>query len=149
MMNSWLRYLIALVVGAHGFVYLRVEQFAPSQLKGWQGSVLLGSVMSGDGVRTLLTVLDVSAGVVILACALAIAGARRVPGWWRPLAIVGGLLGLAAFAVFVDGQARLIVEEGGIGAAISFVLLAGAVAAGGAFGGEKAPAAHLLRRRTP
>ena len=31
-MNDWLRYAIALSVGAHGFVYLRVEQFVPSQL---------------------------------------------------------------------------------------------------------------------
>ncbi len=136
-MNRWLRYLIALVVGAHGFVYLRVEQFVPSQLQSWHGSVLLGSVIGGDGVRTVLTVLDVSAGVVILACALAIAGTHRLPGWWRPLAIAGGLLGLAAFAVFVDGQARLIVEEGAIGAAVSLALLAGAIVSAGRFGGRR------------
>lgn len=139
-MYPWLRYLIALVVGSHGFVYIRLGLLGPSQLKGWQGSsMLLGDAVTGDGLKTLLAVLHVSAGVVIIACALAIAGARRAPGWWRPLAIVGGLLGLAAFAVFLDGQARLVVEEGGIGAAVSLALLAGAIAFGGAFGGEKAP----------
>lgn len=137
-MYRWLRYLIALVVGAHGFVYLRVEQFVPSQLRDWQGSLLLGGVIGSDGVKRLLAALDIGAGVTVIGCALAIAAAPRAPGWWRPLAIAGGLLGLAAFAAFVDGQVGLLVEEGGIGAAVSFALLASAIALGGASRGVSA-----------
>ncbi len=150
-MYPWLRYLIALVVGSHGFIYIRfmgMGLLGPSQLKGWQGSsMLLGDAVTGDGLKTLLAVLHVSAGVVILACALTIAAAPRAPGWWRPLAIAGGLLGLAAFAFFVDGQAGLLVEEGGIGALISLALLTGAIAFGGAFGSEKAPGTGTRTRR--
>ncbi len=148
-MHRWLRYLIALVVGSHGFIYLRLGLLGPSQPKGWHGSMLLGDAVTGDGLKTLLAVLYVSAGVVILACALAIAGARRVPGWWRPLAIGGALVGLAAFAVFLDGQARLAFEEGGIGAAVNLVLLAGAIAFGRALGGEKAPGTRNARMARP
>lgn len=49
-------------------------------------------------------------------------------------AIVGAALGLAGFAVFWDGQARLVVEEGAIGAAMSLVLLVSAIEFPGAFG---------------
>jgi hypothetical protein len=41
--------------------------------------------------------------------------------------------GLAGFAVFWDGQAQRVVEEGGIGAAISLMLLVSAVAFPGVF----------------
>jgi hypothetical protein len=130
---DWLRILIAFVVGSHGFGYLMFAQHVPSQLKGWRGSMLLGSVIGGDAVRTLLAVLHVGAGTAVIACALAIAAGPCAPGWWRPLAIAGGLFGLAAFAVCIDGQAGLLAEEGGIGAAISLALLSGAVAFPGAF----------------
>ena len=43
------------------------------------------------------------------------------------------LIGIAAFAVFWDGQARLLFEEGGAGALISLLLLASALACPGAF----------------
>jgi hypothetical protein len=71
--------------------------------------------------------------VVILGCAAAIAVAPSAPGWWRPLAIVGAALGLAGLAVFWDGQVRLVVEEGAIGAAASLVLLVSAILFSGAF----------------
>jgi hypothetical protein len=132
-MNDWLRYLIALVIGCHGFGYLMFAQHVPSGLKDWQGSMLLGAAIGGDAVRTLLAVLHIGAGAAAIACALAIAAAPWAPGWWRPLAIAGGLFGLAAFTVCIDGQAGLLAEEGGIGAAISLVLLSGAVAFPAAF----------------
>lgn len=94
--------------------------------------MLLGGVIDSDGAKTLLAALDIGAGVTVVACALAIAATPWAPGWWRPLAIAGGLLGLAAFAVFLDGQAGLLVQEGGIGAVISLALLAGGIALGGA-----------------
>ena len=138
-MNDWLRYPIALSVGAHGFVYLRVEEFVPSQLTAWQGSMLLGGALGSDGAKPLVAALDIAAGVTVIACAVAIAAARWAPGWWRPLAIADALLGLVGFAVFFDGQVGLLVEEGGIGAVISLVLLVGAIALGGAPRGVKVP----------
>src|SRR5450759_1461080 len=50
------------------------------------------------------------------------------PGWWRPLAIVGAASGLGAFAVFYDGQVRLLAVEGAIGAVVSLILLVTAIA---------------------
>jgi hypothetical protein len=44
------------------------------------------------------------------------------------------MLDLAGFAVFWDGQMGRVVEQGGIGAAISLILLAGAIAFPNAFG---------------
>jgi hypothetical protein len=41
--------------------------------------------------------------------------------------------GIAAFAVFWDGQARLVFEEGVVGALISLCLIVGAIAFPGAF----------------
>ena len=49
--------------------------------------------------------------------------APLVPGWWRPLAVVGAGIGIAAFAVFWDGQTRLLFEEGAIGVVVSAILL--------------------------
>jgi hypothetical protein len=130
---NWSRFLIAFVIGSHGFGYLMFAWHVPSGLKDWQGSMLLGSVIGGDEVRTLLAVLHMGAAAAVIACAVAIAAAPWAPGWWRPPAIAGGLFGLAAFAVCIDGQAGLLAEEGGIGAAISLALLSGAVAFPGAF----------------
>ena len=76
-----------------------------------------------------MAALDIAAGVTVIACAVAIAAARWAPGWWRPLATAGALLGLVGFAVFFDGQVGLLVEEGG-GAVISLVILVGAIALG-------------------
>jgi hypothetical protein len=132
-MAPWLRYLIAFVIACHGFIYIPIL-FVPDTFREWQGrSWLLGGALTGDSLRTLARVLHVGAGVAVLACALAIAFAPALPGWWRPLAIGGGALGLVAFAVFWDGQTGRLVEEGAIGAAISLVLIAGAIVFPNAF----------------
>lgn len=144
-MKDWLRYVIALSVGVHGFVYLRVEQFVPSQLNARQGSMLLSGVLGSDGARPLVAALDVATGVTVIACAVAIAAARSAPGWWRPLAIASALLGLVAFAVFFDGQVDLLFEEGAIGAVISLVLLVGAIALGRAACGVNVPRSETPR----
>ena len=133
-MNPWLRYLIAFVVVCHGSIYIPLL-FVPDMLKGWRGrSWLLGSPLTGDRLKALVVVLHVSAGIVILASGAAMGFATWAPGWWRPLAIVGGAVGLAGFALFWDGQAQRVVEEGGIGAAISLILLVSAIALPNAFG---------------
>jgi hypothetical protein len=132
-MSPWLSYLIAFVVACHGSIYIPLL-FVPDMLSGWRGrSWLLGSALTGNGLKVLVTVLHVSAGIALVAGALAIALAPAAPGWWRPLLIIGGALGLAGFAVFWDGQDRRIVQEGGIGAAISLILLVSAIALPHAF----------------
>ena len=132
-MIPWLRYLIAFVVACHGFIYVPLL-FVPNMLKPWRGrSWLLGSTVTGDRLKVLVVALHVSAGILILAGGAAIGFAAWAPALWRPLAIVGAALGLAGFAVFWDGQAQRVVEEGGIGAAISLMLLGSAVAFPGVF----------------
>ena len=133
-METWLRYLIAFVVFAHGFIYVRIGSVLPGPIKGWRGtSWLLGDSFAGDQLRWLVVSLHVAAGIAMLACAAAIAVAPSLPGWWRPLAITGAAAGLVAFAVFFDGQTRLLFDEGVIGAGLSLMLLVGAIAFGGAF----------------
>ena len=87
----------------------------------------------GDRLNTLVRALHLVAGAAILSCAAAIAVAPSAPGWWRPLAIVGAAIGLGAFVVFYDGQARLLVVEGAIGAVASLILLVTAIAIPEAF----------------
>lgn len=134
-MAPWLRYLIAFVVGSHGLIYVMFVPLARDALKEWRGtSWLLGQAVTGGKLYTLASASHIAAGVIILACALAIAFAPAAPGWWRPLAIVGAALGILAFAVFWDGQVQLLVQEGGIGPFVSLILLAVALAFPGAFG---------------
>jgi hypothetical protein len=133
-METWLRYLIAFVVFAHGFVYVRIGSVLPGPIKAWRGtSWLLGDGFTGDRLRWLVVSLHVAAGIAILACGAAIAFAPSLPGWWRPLAITGAAAGLVAFAVFFDGQTRLLFEEGVIGAVASVLLLIGAIVFARAF----------------
>lgn len=133
-MTPWLRYLIAFVVDCHGFTYIPFGIPVPGKLKEWRGSSwLLGSAITDDRLKTLMLALHVTAGIAILACAVAIGFAPSVPGWWRPLAIIGGVLGIAGFMVFWDGQTQLLALEGAIGAVISLVLLVSAIAFPGAF----------------
>jgi hypothetical protein len=128
-MTPWLRYLIAFVVGCHGFTYIPFGILVPGTLKEWRGSSwLLGRAITGDRLRTLVLALHVTAGIVILACAVAIALAPSAPGWWRPPAIVGAVVGIAGFAVFWDGQTQLLAQEGVIGVFISLLLLVSAIA---------------------
>jgi len=134
-MTPWLRYLIAFIIGAHGFTYIPFGLLVPRQMKQWRGtSRLLGRVLDPGQVRTAVPVLHVMAGVVILACAAAVTLAPSAPGWWFPLAILGSVLGIAAFATFWDGQLRYTVAEGGVGLGASIVLLTGALALQAAFG---------------
>jgi len=134
-MTPWLRHLIAFVVGCHGFIYIPFGVFVPGTLKEWRGSSwLLGNTLTGDRLHVLVLALHVMAGIVTLACAVAIGFAPSVPGWWRPLAIVGAAVAIVAFAVFWDGQIQLLTQEGAIGAVISLILLVCAIAFPRVFG---------------
>lgn len=133
-MDPLLRYVIAFVVAAHGLTYIPFGLLVPGRLEGWRGrSWLLGDAVSSDAFGTLVVVLHVMAGIAIFLCACSIAFAPSYPGLWRPLGVLGATSGLAAFIVFWDGQPRLVVEEGAVGALISLMLLVSAVAFGGAF----------------
>jgi hypothetical protein len=108
----------------------------PGPIKEWKGSSwLLGSAITDDLLKTFVIALHVIAGMALLACAVAIGLAPSFPGWWRPLAIGGAAVGIVAFAVFWDGQTRLLFEEGAGGAVISAILLAMASAFPRAFAG--------------
>jgi len=127
-MTPWVRYLIAFFVFCHGFIYVRIGSVLPGPIKGWTGSSwLLGSLMTDDRLRGLVVGLHVIAGLATIACAVAIGFTGLVPGGWRPLAIIGAAFGLAAFGVFWDGQAGLLLEEGAVGAAVSLMLLVAAM----------------------
>jgi hypothetical protein len=132
-MDTWLRIAIAFVVFCHGFVYVGIGSRLPGPIADWSGSWLLGHAVTTERLTTLAIVLHVVAGIVMLACALAIGFAPSLPGWWRPLAMTGALVGIVAFAVFWDGQTWLLLDEGLIGAILSMVLLTSAVAFPGAF----------------
>lgn len=120
----WLRYLLAFVVLGHGLIYVGIGAFLPGPVKNWRGtSGLLGSLVAGERLVGLSIALHVAAGCTLLACAAAVAWAPTIPGWWRPLAIVGSSLGLLAFIVFWDGQTHLLVDEGAIGAVVSLLML--------------------------
>jgi hypothetical protein len=127
-MKPWMPYALAFLLFLHGFIYVRVGSMLPDPIKEWTGtSWLLGHAVSDRHLGTLAVGLHVVAGMALIACAAAIGVPWLVPGWWRPLAMIGGALGVAAFAVFWDGQTRLLVEEGALGALISLALLVGAI----------------------
>jgi hypothetical protein len=135
-MTPWLRYLIAFAVFCHGFRYVRIGSALPSPIEVWRrSSWLLRSAVTDGQLKTLVMGLYVFAGLATLACAVSIGFAPSFPGWWRPLAIGGAAMGIAAFAVFWDGQAQFLFEEGLIGAVVSLILLLSAVAFPRAFGG--------------
>jgi hypothetical protein len=127
-MTSWVHYLAAFLLFCHGFVYVRIGSILPAPIKGWNGSSwLLGNSISTSQLTKLSIGLHVVAGIALLACVASIGLASVIPGWWRPFAIVGSLVGIVAFAVFWDGQTRLLLEEGGLGALMSLLVLAGAI----------------------
>ncbi len=108
-----------------------VYVIAPFWMKwgGWKGSsVLLGSVITGDSLKTLAGGLWLVAGVGLMGAGVAIALAPWVPALWRPIALGAGLIGVLSFAVFWDGQVQLLVDEGVVGMALSLVILSGAAA---------------------
>jgi hypothetical protein len=128
-MLPWLRFLLAFLVFCHGFVYIRIGSVLPDPVQGWRGtSWLLGDTLTGNRLNATVIGLHVVAGIATLACAAAIVLAPTVPDWWRFLALASGLLGLAAFAVFWDGQVQLLFEEGALGALLSVALLLMAMA---------------------
>lgn len=128
-MSPWVRYLIAFIIFCHGFIYLRIGPTIADTLKEWKGSSwLLGSVVTNGSLKTLIVTLNVLAGLVTLACAVAIAFAPSLPGWWRPLAFGSAIVGVIAFAVFWDGQRQFLFEEGAIGALVSLALFGVAMA---------------------
>jgi hypothetical protein len=129
-----MQYPMALLLFGHGFIYVRIGPTAARTVKDWSGrSWLLGDAITGEYLTSLVATLHVVAGVLILASAGAIALSPTLAGWWPPLAIAGAVIGIAAFAVFWDGQTRLLFEEGGAGALISLLLLASAIAFPDAF----------------
>lgn len=130
----WLQYLIAFIIACHGISYILFGIIVSSRLQGWKGgSWILGGRVSGDRLKSVVLVPHVAAGALIIACGVAIGLAASLPGWWRPVAIVGAALGLAGFAAFLAGKPQLGVREGGIGAGISAILLVSAIVFAGAF----------------
>jgi hypothetical protein len=126
-MKPWMQYLVAFVVFCHGFVYVRIGSMLPAPVEGWNGrSWLLGDAISNPQLTTLTVSLHVIAGIAMLSCAVAIGVPSLLPGWWRPLAIAGAVLGIV-LAVFWDGQTGLLFDEGGLGAFISILILIGAI----------------------
>lgn len=128
-MKPWVQYTIAFIVFCHGFVYVRVGSMLPASVGGWTGhSWLLGDAISNPQLTKLIVPLHVIAGIAMLMCAIAIGMPSLLPGWWQPLAIAGAVFGIVAFAVFWDGQTRLLFDEGAFGALISLIILVGAIA---------------------
>jgi hypothetical protein len=133
-MASWLRYLIAFVVGCHGFTYVLYGFIIPIKIKEWKGSSwLLRDTIKGDRLRELVLVLHVAAGILMFACGVAIAIAPLAPELWPPLGIAGAAIGIIGFLIFWDGQTKFLVDEGLIGASISLALLLVAIVLPGAF----------------
>ena len=113
-MAPWLQYLLAVIVFAHGFIY--VGPLSPVRgFTAWTGrSWLLGGVLTGDSLRVLAWSLHILTAVATIGCAASIAFASMVPGWWRPLAIASGWRASWRFWCFGLGRtiaARLPVKE--------------------------------------
>ena len=133
-MRLWMPYVVAFVVFCHGFIYVRIGSVLPGPIKEWKGtSWLLGAAVTEHQLTGLVVGLHVIAGVATLACAVAIGFAPLFPGWWRPLALGGTAVGIAAFAVFWDGQTELLFQEGAVGAVVSLILFVSALMLPGAF----------------
>lgn len=128
-MTFWLQLAVALMVFFHGVIYVAVGSTLPGPITAWKGeSWLLGGLVGSDRLTALAIALHVTAGVMLIGAAVAIGFAPALPGWWRVLAAIGGVVGVAAFGVFWDGQIAELFEEGVGGAVISLVLVTAAVA---------------------
>ncbi len=126
-MRPWLRYLVALLVAMHGFVYLNAARGVLPVFQAWKGtSWLLGDALSADALKRLSLALWAVAGVGTIAAAIAFAFSG--PAAWRPLAVAASAVGVASFLVFWDGRAERLVDEGAIGAVLSLVILVAAIA---------------------
>jgi len=134
--RAWLRYVIALIVFCHGFIYFRFGLGGlPEALKDWKGrSLLLGNTVTGDRLRVLSCLLSLVAGLAILLCGVSIAFAGSAHGLWRPLASIGAVVGILFFLVFWDGQTARLVSQGLLGVLVSAVLLLAAILLPRAFG---------------
>jgi hypothetical protein len=135
-MKLWLRYLVAVVVGGHGFIYLRFGMGGlPEALKEWRGiSWVLGDTLTGERLKTLAFGLSLLAGIATVATGAAVAFSGSLHGLWRPLAMIGAAFGVLFFASFWDGQTERLVDQGAIGVAVSALLLASALLFPRAFG---------------
>ena len=129
------RYVIGLVIGAHGAVYLAGTLLNPGLFDIWKGtSLLLGGVITGDPLKTLWAGLSVTAGLGLILTSSAIVLTTRFPGLWRPLALGAALVAILSFAVFWDGQVSQLVNEGVVGLGLSAVILVGSAAFPKTFG---------------
>lgn len=127
-MNAWVRYLIAAVIAAHGFVYLNAARGVLPIFDGWKGSSwLLGSAVTGEALRRLCLLLWALAGIGIIATGMAFAFAFSAQPVWRPLAIGASAVGILGFFAFWDGQGPRLLHQGVIGAGISLLMLVGAI----------------------
>lgn len=128
-METRVRYLAGAFVALHGLVYLATPLTGLSErvFQGWTGtSILLGSALGSDVLRSLSAWFWILAGVGLMAAGGAIVFTSFVPGVWRPLAIGAAVVGVASFLIFWDGQIALFVNQGGIGLVISVVIAAAA-----------------------
>ena len=123
------RYLVSLIVVAHGLVYLSSPFWSQSAgvFQNWKGtSALLGAGLGPDSLKATTSILWVAAGLGTVVAGVAIALVAMAPWLWRPTAIIGALFGVVSFALFFDGQGAQFVNEGGIGMLLSLVMIAGA-----------------------
>ena len=98
-MAPWLRYLMAFVVFAHGFVYVRIGWVLPGPITAWRGrSWLLSDTVTGDQLRRVVISLHVAAGIALLACAVAIAALGLVASQERVWSVTRLLDGRSAAA---------------------------------------------------
>jgi hypothetical protein len=137
----WLQYLVAFMVACHGLVYLVFGAVSfsgagfPQVFQPWKGtSALLGGTFAGSSLRLLTEYLWLIAGIGLLAAGIAIGLASSLPRVWPPLAIGAGIIGMASFLIFWDGQVPQFANEGGIGMVISLAVISGAALFPSAFG---------------
>jgi hypothetical protein len=136
-MDAWVRYSVAIVVFAHGLIYLVTPLSSSSKtvFGSWKGtSWLLGSAISTGALKTSCSVLWMVAGLGLVGASFAIVLAPWIPGIWRPLAMGGSAVGIVSFLIFWDGVPGELVNEGVIGLAVSAVILLGSTGLANAFG---------------
>jgi hypothetical protein len=105
-----------------------------ANVKGWKArSWLLRSTITGEKLKTLSRILWAIAGIGSIAAGIAIAFASSAQELWRPLAIVGSLVGMLGFAVFWDGQVKRSVNQGALGLVIDLIILLSAITVPQAF----------------
>lgn len=125
MATPGIRWLAALLVAAHGLVYLNASRGVLPVFDGWRGrSWLLGPAVTETALKHVCVALWAVAGVAILATGVAIGLAPETPAVWRTLAVAGSAVGVASFLLFWDGQVERLFAQGVVGMAISLAMLA-------------------------